>query len=40
MYGNKQFKQTKSGVVVQNRPQHIAGFTREYVYSPLEDGEV
>lgn len=40
MYGNKALKQTKTGVVVQNRPQHIAGFTREYVYGPLEDGEV
>jgi hypothetical protein len=40
MYGNKTLKQTKTGVVVQNRPQHIAGFTREYVYSPLENGEV
>lgn len=40
MYGNKPLKQTKYGVVVQNRPQHIAGFTREYVYKPLQDGEV
>lgn len=40
MYGNKQLKRTKNGIVVQNRPQHIAGFTREYVYKPLENGEV
>ena len=40
MYGNKSLKQTKTGVIVQNRPQHIAGFTREYVYKPLENGEV
>lgn len=40
MYGNKTLKQTKTGIVVQNRPQHIAGFTREYVYGPLENGEV
>jgi P63C domain len=40
MYGNKALKQTKTGIVVQNRPQHIAGFTRSYVYEPLENGEV
>ncbi len=40
MYGNKALKQNKNGIVVQNRPQHIAGLTREYVYKPLENGEV
>jgi hypothetical protein len=40
MYGNKQLKQTKTGIVMQNRPQHLAHFTRDYVYAPLENGEV
>ncbi len=40
MYGNKQLTQTRSGTVMQNRPQHIANFTRTYIYHPLENGEV
>lgn len=40
LYGSKKLTQTASGAVVQNRPQHFAMFTRNYVYSPLENGAV
>jgi hypothetical protein len=40
LYGSKQLTQTSTGVVIQNRPQHFAKFTRSYVYTPLENGEV
>lgn len=40
LYGSKQLTVTSSGVVIQNRPQHFAKFTRNYVYMPLENGEV
>jgi len=40
LYGSKQLTVTSNGVVIQNRPQHFAKFTRSYVYEPLENGEV
>ncbi len=40
VYGSRQLKRTRLGAVVQNRPQHFAIFTRNYIYSPLENGEV
>lgn len=40
LYGSKRLTITGAGTVIQNRPQHFANFTREYVYHPLENGEV
>lgn len=40
LYDSKRMTVTKSGKVVQNRPQHFAHFTRTYVYHPLENGAV
>ncbi|HWA18841.1 MAG TPA: P63C domain-containing protein [Devosia sp.] len=40
LYGSKQFTQTSKGAVIQNRPQHFAKFTREYIYFPMENGAV
>ena len=40
IYGSKKLTTTGSGAVIQNRPQHFAGFTRSYVYQPLENGAV
>ncbi len=40
LYGTKKLTQTSTGAVIQNRPQHFAVFTRNYVYQPLENGEV
>src|SRR6185369_13043491 len=40
LYGSKRLTTTGSGAVIQNRPQHFAGFTRSYVYHPLENGAV
>jgi hypothetical protein len=40
IYGSKRTITTGSGAVIQNRPQHFAGFTRSYVYQPLENGAV
>ena len=40
IYGSKRLTQLGNGRVVQNRPQHFAGFTRKYVYHPLENGAV
>ncbi|MGI1663430.1 P63C domain-containing protein [Palleronia sp. KMU-117] len=40
IFGSKRLTHTKSGRVVQNRPQHFAKFTRSYVYHPLENGAV
>lgn len=40
LYGSKQFTQTSKGAVIQNRPQHFAKFTRDYVYYPMENGAV
>ena len=40
IYGSKRLTTTSSGTVIQNRPQHFAKFTREYVYHPLENGAV
>lgn len=40
LYGSKRFTTTSAGAIIQNRPQHFANFTREYVYHPLENGEV
>jgi hypothetical protein len=40
LYGSKQMTQTKKGIVIQSRPQHFAKFTRNYVYNPMENGEV
>ena len=40
LYGSKRMTTTGSGAVIQNRPQHFAGFTRSYVYHPLENGAV
>ncbi len=40
LYGSKRMTRTRSGAVIQNRPQHFAKFTRTYVYFPLENGAV
>lgn len=40
LYGSKGMTITGSGAVIQNRPQHFAHFTRNYVYHPLENGAV
>jgi len=40
LYGSKKVTRTSSGAVVQNRPQHFAHFTRQYVYHPLANGAV
>jgi len=40
LFGSKRYTQSKSGAVIQNRPQHFAKFTRSYVYGPLENGKV
>lgn len=40
LYGSKRLTMTGTGAVIQNRPQHFAKFTREYVYHPLENGAV
>jgi P63C domain len=40
LYGSKRLTRTGSGAVIQNRPQHFAVFTRNYVYHPLENGAV
>jgi len=40
IYGSKKLTHTSTGAVIQNRPQHFAKFTREYVYHPLENGAV
>lgn len=40
IYGSKRLTQTANGTVIQNRPQHFAKFTRNYVYHPLENGAV
>ncbi|WP_106638617.1 P63C domain-containing protein [Allosphingosinicella vermicomposti] len=40
IYGSKRLTQTSAGTVIQNRPQHFAMFTRNYVYQPLENGAV
>ncbi|WP_342078523.1 P63C domain-containing protein [Yoonia sp. SS1-5] len=40
MFGSKRLTQTKTGKVIQNRPQHFAKFTRTYIYHPLENGTV
>ena len=40
LYGSKQFTQTSKGAVIQNRPQHFAKFTRDYIYFPMENGAV
>lgn len=40
LYGSKKLTKTSNGAVIQNRPQHFAKFTREYVYQPLENGAV
>lgn len=40
LYGSKRMTRTSTGIVIQNRPQHFAQFTRKYVYHPLENGAV
>jgi len=40
LYGSKKVTRTNSGAVIQNRPQHFAHFTRQYVYHPLANGAV
>ena len=40
LYGSKKVTRTSSGAVIQNRPQHFAHFTRQYVYQPLANGAV
>lgn len=40
LYGSRQFTQNNKGTVIQNRPQHFANFTRDFVYHPLENGAV
>jgi hypothetical protein len=40
VYGSKRMTTTASGAVIQNRPQHFAKFTRNFVYHPLENGAV
>lgn len=40
LYGSKKLTKTSTGAVIQNRPQHFAKFTRDYVYFPLENGAV
>ncbi len=40
IYGSKSLTKRSNGVIVQNRPQHFGGFTRTYVYHPLENGAV
>ncbi|MCE9506927.1 MAG: P63C domain-containing protein [Alphaproteobacteria bacterium] len=40
LYGSQKLTKTTKGAVIQNRPQHFANFTREYVYHPLENGAV
>lgn len=40
LYGSKKLTHRANGVVIQNRPQHFAKFTRTYVYHPLENGAV
>ncbi|NML88781.1 hypothetical protein HHL26_06830 [Sphingobium sp. TB-6] len=40
LYGSKRMTRTSTGIVIQNRPQHFALFTRKYVYHPLENGAV
>ncbi len=40
LYGSARLTRRSSGAVIQNRPQHFAGFTRKYVYQPLENGAV
>lgn len=40
IYGSANTAVRKSGAIVQNKPQHFAKFTREYVYHPLENGAV
>jgi hypothetical protein len=40
LYGSKKVTRTSSGAVIQNRPQHFAHFTRQYVYHPLANGAV
>jgi hypothetical protein len=40
LYGSKKITKTMSGAVIQNRPQHFANFTRNYVYQPLANGAV
>lgn len=40
IYGSKTTTTKKTGVIIQNRPQHFANFTRDYVYQPLENGVV
>jgi hypothetical protein len=40
LYGSKKITRTSSGAVIQNRPQHFAHFTRQYVYHPLANGAV
>ena len=40
MYGSKEYTRNSNGIIMQNRPQHFAKFTRNYVYEPLENGEV
>lgn len=40
IYNSKKLTMTSTGAVIQNRPQHFAHFTRNYVYEPLENGAV
>lgn len=40
IFGSNPYTINKNGVVMQNRPQHFAKFTRKYVYHPLENGKV
>ena len=40
IYGSQNTTVKKSGTIIQNRPQHFANFTRDYVYHPLENGAV
>jgi hypothetical protein len=40
IYGSKKLTKTNAGTVIQNRPQHFAMFTRNFVYHPLENGSV
>lgn len=40
IYGSQNTATRKSGVIVINKPQHFANFTRSYVYEPLENGAV
>jgi hypothetical protein len=40
LYGGQRLTTTRTGTVIQNRPQHFANFTRSYIYQPLENGAV